>query len=69
MNLLWASVYPAARIRRSLIKDPIAGRVALVVGAAGAAVGYAAVVYGMHTTMKRSFMMTVRRLAGTSAQA
>ena len=34
-------------------------------GSALAAVVYAAVVLGMHTNMKRSFMMTVRKLAGT----
>ena len=37
-----------------------------LIGAAIAAVIYALIVYAMHTTMKRSFMMTVRRLAGTT---
>lgn len=37
----------------------------LVIGALVAAVIYALIVWGMHGSMKRSFMMTVRRLAGT----
>ena len=39
---------------------------ALVIGAAITAAVYAVISYGMHTNMKRTFMMTVRRLAGTS---
>jgi ABC-type transport system involved in multi-copper enzyme maturation permease subunit len=65
LNLLWAIVLPALTVPKSM-EDPTSCRIALVVGALIAAVGYAAVVYGMHTTMKRSFMMTVRRLAGTT---
>ena len=38
----------------------------MVVGALLAAGGYATLVYLMHTTMQRSFMMTVRRLAGAA---
>jgi len=41
-----------------------AGRVSLIVGSLITAVGYSLAVYAMHTNMKRSFMMTVRRLAG-----
>ena len=37
----------------------------LVIGAAVAAAIYAGLVFGMHASMKKSFMMTVRRLAGT----
>ena len=66
INLLWAIVYPAATIPKSLAADPVGSRTAMVVGAALAAGCFSAVVYGMMTTMKRSFMMTVRRLAGTS---
>jgi hypothetical protein len=66
INLLWAIVLPASTVPKSLLNDPVSCRVALVVGAAIAAGGYAMVVYAMHTTMKRSFMMTVRRLAGTT---
>jgi len=38
---------------------------ALLVGGGIAAVVYGFIVFGMHASMKRSFMMTVRRLAGT----
>ena len=65
MNLLWAIVYPAATVPRSMT-DPVAGRVTMIFGALLAAGGYAALVYAMHTTMKRSFMFTVRKLAGTN---
>ncbi|MHC4415873.1 MAG: ABC transporter permease subunit [Planctomycetota bacterium] len=65
LNLLWAIVYPAATIPKSL-SDPVAGRFSLVAGAAIAGAVYTAVVYGMHTTMRRSFMMTVRKLAGAT---
>ena len=37
----------------------------LVLGALVAGVIYALIVYGMHQSMKQSFMMTVRRLAWT----
>ncbi len=37
----------------------------LLVGAVVSAVIYAGIVVGMHASMKKSFMMTVRRLAGT----
>jgi hypothetical protein len=37
----------------------------MLIGAAVAAVLYGFIVFGMHASMKRSFMMTVRRLAGT----
>jgi len=64
-NLLMAVVSPGSAIAGSM-EDPTAARWALLVGA-GIAVGvFAAVVYGMHTTMKRTFMFTVRRLAGTN---
>ncbi|MFO0895629.1 MAG: hypothetical protein U0574_11830 [Phycisphaerales bacterium] len=64
-NLLVAIVQPGMAISASL-EDPAAARWALLIGAAIAAAGYAATVVGMHTTMKRTFMMTVRRLAGTA---
>jgi ABC-type transport system involved in multi-copper enzyme maturation permease subunit len=66
VNLLWAIVLPASTVPKSLLNDPASCRVALVIGAVGAGAGYAMVVYALHTTMKRSFMMTVRRLAGTT---
>jgi ABC-type transport system involved in multi-copper enzyme maturation permease subunit len=66
VNLLWAIILPASTVPKSLASNPASCRVALVAGALIAAVVYAIVVYAMHTTMKRSFMMTVRRLAGTT---
>jgi hypothetical protein len=66
VNLLWAVIYPASTIERSLTTSVVAGRTWMVMGSALAAVVYGAVVYGMHTNMKRSFMMTVRKLAGTN---
>ncbi len=67
MNLLWAAIYPALAIPSSLdSSDTTAARVSIVVGAVVAAAGYTACVYGMHSNMKRTFMMTVRRLAGNA---
>ncbi|MHC4786903.1 MAG: hypothetical protein ACYTE6_13185 [Planctomycetota bacterium] len=66
VNLLWAIVLPVSTVPKSLATNPASCRVALVAGALIAAVVYAIVVYAMHTTNKRSFMMTVRRLAGTT---
>jgi hypothetical protein len=43
-----------------------AARIALAVGSLIAAAVYIVVVISMHATMKRTFMMTVRRLAGTN---
>ncbi len=66
VNLVWAITYPAVTIERSLAADPAFGRLMIVVGAGLAAITYTAIVYGMHTNNKRSFMMTVRKLAGTN---
>ncbi|MCZ6734205.1 MAG: hypothetical protein O7F17_11005 [Planctomycetota bacterium] len=67
VNLLWAIVYPAKAILTSSTQNEIiTARISMVVGALLAAGGYATVVYLMLTTMRRSFMMTVRRLAGAA---
>ncbi|MCH8344185.1 MAG: hypothetical protein IH983_09365 [Planctomycetes bacterium] len=67
VNLLWAIVYPAkAILTSSTPNDIMAARISMVVGALLAAGGYATLVYLMLTTMRRSFMMTVRRLAGAA---
>ena len=67
VNLLWAIVYPAkAILTGSTQNDIMAARISMVVGALLAAGGYATLVYLMLTTMRRSFMMTVRRLAGAA---
>jgi hypothetical protein len=41
-------------------------RPGLLVGSLAAAIGGAVVVYAMHGAMKKSFMFTVRKLAGTN---
>jgi ABC-type transport system involved in multi-copper enzyme maturation permease subunit len=64
INLLFAIVHPAETIGSAMERSTIEGRISVVVGAMIAAVGYAVVVYLIHTNMKRTFMMTVRRLAG-----
>ena len=66
INLLFAVVYPAETIPSALESGMTGARTSILVGAAVSAVAYAAISYGMHTTMKRTFMMTVRRLAGTT---
>jgi ABC-type transport system involved in multi-copper enzyme maturation permease subunit len=66
INLLFALVYPAQTIPSALETGIPAARTSLVIGSLISAVIYAALVYGMHTNMKRTFMMTVRRLAGTN---
>lgn len=65
VNLAVAAVRPDVLIEQSL-GDLAAARVSLAIGAVIAAVLYAVVVLAMHTNMKRTFMMTVRRLAGTN---
>jgi len=64
-NLLVAVVSPASAVAGSL-EDPAATRTALMIGSVIAMAIFAAVVFGMHTTMKKTFMFTVRKLAGTN---
>ena len=66
INLLFAGIYPENTIADALQDSPAAARVFLIIGAAMTAAAYAAISYAMHTNMKRTFMMTVRRLAGTT---
>ncbi len=63
VNLLVAVVDPAEAIPESL-GDQTAARVSLIVGSVGAIFVYGLAVFAMHAQLKRSFMMTVRRLAG-----
>lgn len=65
VNLLVAVVSPTLAVSASL-EDPASARVALAVGAIVAVAAYAAIVLGMRTTMTRTFMFTVRKLAGTN---
>ncbi len=66
INLLFSAVYPEARIPSALKANADAAQVSLVIGALAWAIGYAFISYLMHTNMKRTFMMTVRRLAGAN---
>ena len=66
VNLVWALVYPADTIAASVANGLGAGRISMVVGALLAAVGYGIMVYVIHNMIKRSFMMTVRKLVGSS---
>ena len=65
LNLLYATVDPAASITESL-GDMSAARTSLVVGTLVAVVIYGAACMAMHAAMKKGFMMVVRRLAGTN---
>jgi hypothetical protein len=64
INLIMAIVYPASTIPSALGAGVAAGRISLVIGSMLAAVVFALIVYGMHNNMKRTFMATVRRMAG-----
>jgi len=63
INLLAAGVAPAETIGKT-IADGQSGRSALLVGALIAGSAYGFFVYAMHSHMKRTFMFTVRKLAG-----
>lgn len=65
LNILFATVDPAASIEDSL-QDLGAARTSLVIGTICAAGAYGGACYAMHAAMKRSFMMVVRRLAGSA---
>lgn len=65
VNLVLALVNPAMMIEGS-ISNRVATGVSILIGAAIAAAAYGMIVYGMHSNMKRTFMMTVRKLAGVN---
>ena len=65
LNMLFASVAPDDWIAQSL-DDVGAARTSLAIGTIVACVCYGAACFAMHSAMKKSFMMTVRRLAGTN---
>ncbi len=66
MNLLFALIYPDTIIPSAIGSGLSLARINVLIGAVFGMVGYAFCVYLLHTHMKRTFMMTVRRLAGTS---
>ncbi len=65
LNMLFASVAPGEWIPNSL-EDVGAARTSLAIGTIIACIGYGTACFAMHSAMKKSFMMTVRRLAGTN---
>ena len=64
INHIFSMVYPADAIPSAIDEQVGVGRASVIVGALIAAIGYALLVYGLHSNNKRTFMMTVRRLAG-----
>jgi ABC-2 type transport system permease protein len=67
INLLRTLVAPEQVIEDPLADDMMGSRIAIVIGAAIAGAIYAAIVAGMHSNIKKTFMTTVRRLAGHGA--
>ena len=65
VNLAVASIKPETVMEASLSDLPSA-RVSLIVGSVIASLAYVGIVFALHANMKRTFMMTVRRLAGTN---
>ncbi len=65
LNLVLAAVEPGMMISESL-GSPTGRSWSLIGGAVFTAAIYCAVVYGLHSSIKATFMMTVRRLSGTS---
>ena len=63
-NLVVGGLFPET-VFSSSVKDMSTLNISLLIGALVSAVVYVGLVLGMHASMKRSFMMTVRRLAGT----
>ncbi|MCH7547414.1 MAG: ABC transporter permease subunit [Planctomycetes bacterium] len=66
INLTFANIYPDQAIPSALSGGLASARIHLIIGAIMVAGIYGVAVYLLHTNMKRTFMMTVRRLAGTN---
>jgi ABC-type transport system involved in multi-copper enzyme maturation permease subunit len=64
-NLIFASFMPNEAIPETIDEAGSNFGPSLFFGALISGVIYGAIVFGMHASMKKSFMMTVRRLAGT----
>ncbi len=65
LNMLFATVAPDNWISESLA-DLGAARTSLAIGTIVACIAFGAACAAMHAAMKKSFMMTVRRLSGTN---
>ena len=66
INLVAAIVTPEAVAPRTVEDGLAVHRIALVIGSGAAAAAGAATVWAMHASMKKTFMFTVRKLAGTN---
>jgi hypothetical protein len=66
VNLLLAVVMPEAIASRTLEEGLAVHRWAIALGSALAAAVGAGAVWAMHAAIKRTFMFTVRKLAGTA---
>jgi hypothetical protein len=64
VNLMYALVYPDQAIPAAISDNQVAGRISMLVGAAITAAVFSMIVYGMYNNHKRTFMMSVRKLAG-----
>jgi ABC-type transport system involved in multi-copper enzyme maturation permease subunit len=64
ITLAFTLVEPAKMIPDAMDDGIRAARTSIVIGAAIGAAGFAFISYGLHANMKRTFMMTTRRLAG-----
>ena len=64
LTLTFASIYPEEVIADAISDTIAGGRVALFIGAMATAAAYTGISYGLHSSMKRTFMTTVRRLSG-----
>lgn len=65
-SLVVTVVAPETTMAATLESDPLARRVALLVGAGVAAALGVVVVWAMHNATRKTFMFTVRKLAGTN---
>ena len=66
INMVAAAVFPETVAQEMLEQGVGTYRISLAVGACAASVAGFAVVWAMHSAMKRTFMFTVRKLAGTN---
>lgn len=64
--LVWSLVNPAEAQAKTIEQGVAAMSISLTIGAALAAAAYVGFVMLMHANMRRTFMMTVRKLAGSS---
>ncbi len=66
INLTFANIYPDLAIPSALSGGLASTRIYLIIGSLVIASLYGLFVYLLHSHIKRTFMMTVRRLAGAN---